>query len=242
MTGSSSFSLAWSLRTRRGSAAELHQVDPGGNLDADPGAAREHLAPSGRTLTLCMPTKAAVVLGSTQAASDIDFEAAGALGLDVVKRRSGGGAVFVDPHDSIWLEAWIPRTDPLWVDDVSASMLWLGRAFVGALAGKSHEARQIEVVVSPYDPGRWGRSICFLSEAPGEVRGMAGKIVGISQRRDRSGARLQAVVYRRWDPARWQVFRDPELARALEGLQVECVDIEPEVLFESLAAQVSRVG
>lgn len=238
MTGSPSLSREWrewSVRTRRGTAAELHRVDTG----ARPDAVSTHGDAKGRILTLCRPSRAAVVLGSAQPATDIDEAAAHALGLEVARRRSGGGAVFVDPDDSIWIEAWIPRADPLWVDDVSSSMLWLGRTFVDVLAGDPRFDRPAEVVTGPYDAGSWGRTICFMSEAPGEVRGQQGKIVGISQRRDRDGARFQAIVYRRWDPARWQVFRDPGAARALDGLAVECVDAEPERLAERLAARLA---
>lgn len=214
----------------------MHLVDTAAHPGIDPPGA----GAAGRSLTLCIPTHAAVVLGSAQSDADIDMSAAGVRGLDVARRRSGGGAVFVDPVDSIWVEAWIPRTDPLWVEDVSSSMLWLGRAFVAALA-EANPDRALELIVGPYEAGRWGRRICFLSEAPGEVRGAAGKVVGISQRRDRRGARLQAILYRRWDPARWQVFGDPGLAQALLDMRIECIDIEPALLMDRLAAHLTGV-
>jgi len=230
--------LGWSTRTVTGSAAELHRLD-----DFDE-----------RSLTLCVPRTRAVVLGSTQDAADVDVDRAAALGLEVVRRRSGGGAVFVDPIDSIWIDAWIPRADPLWVDDVSTSMSWLGRAFAAILADVIGAGAEIDVAAGAFEAGEHGRSICFLSTAPGEVlvrgdsvgadRGdrFAGKVVGISQRRDRRGARLQSVLYRRWEPGRWAVFGDAALARALDEVAVHPVDLEPADVLSRLVAHLNAGG
>lgn len=218
----------WSVRTVHASASDLH-----GAAGAVDGELAER-----RVLTLCVPERAAVVLGSAQPDGDVDASAVASLGLDLVRRRSGGGAVFVDPADSVWIEAWIPRSDPLWVEDVSASMLWLGRAWAEVLA----DVTSPEVITAPHDPGTWGRTVCFLGTAPGEVRGRAGKIVGISQRRDRRGARLQCVVYRRWDPTKWSVLADPGARSALEAMEIECVDLEPTEVLARLADVLTRPG
>lgn len=213
--------LRWSLRHVTGTAAELHAMDDF----------------SAREIRTCIPSGPAVVLGSAQVDADVDRSVAGSLGLEVVRRRSGGGAVFVDPVDSVWVEAWIPRGDPLWTDDVSTSMLWFGGAMRQVLAGRIDCA----VATTPFDAGRHGRSICFLSTAPGEVVSPGGKVVGISQRRDRRGARLQALLYRRWDPARWAVFDDPDTADALAAMVVATVDIEPTDLLAGLGRYLTRI-
>lgn len=217
-------SRSWTVRVVRGSAADLHRVD------AD--------VPRTRTLTLCLPARPAVVLGSTQAVADLDANAVRERGLDVVHRRSGGGAVFVHPDDSIWVDAWIPRDDALWDDDVSASMLWLGRAWVDAVSDRL----DVEVITEPYVAGPWGRTVCFLSSAPGEVRGPRGKLVGISQRRDRDGARLQCVLYRRWEPTRWDVLSDQGASQALAEMGLECLDLEPHVVLDRLADALNRLA
>ena len=41
--------------------------------------------------------------------------------MDVVRRRSGGGAVLVGAGEQVWVEVWIPRDDALWDDDVIRS-------------------------------------------------------------------------------------------------------------------------
>ena len=48
-----------------------------------------------------------------------------------------------------------------------------------------------------------GRAVCFASAAPGEVFVGDNKLVGISQRRNREGARFQCVLYRQWNPLIW---------------------------------------
>ncbi len=79
----------------RGSAERLH----GRDLD-DRG---------GRRLWVLDPTAPAVVLGSTQSDDAVDRDAARRAGVDVVRRRSGGGAVWVSPGDPIWIDIVVPR-------------------------------------------------------------------------------------------------------------------------------------
>ena len=55
----------------------------------------------------------------------------------------------------------------------------------------------------------WSHAICFAGVGPGEVLIDGAKVVGISQRRTRAGARFQCAVLRTWDPA--------ELARIFGG-------------------------
>jgi lipoate-protein ligase A len=216
--------LPWRVSRVRGTAAELHALNipdmSGGN----------------RSITVCEVSRPAIVLGSTQHDGDIDASPAAVLGVDVVKRRSGGGAVWLHPDDSIWIDLWIPRDDRLWTDDVSASMIFAGEAFVAAL----DSVPRLAVWHERFDAGEFGRRVCFASDAPGEVRGPEGKAVGISQRRDRDGARLQCVLYRRWSPTEWsEVFADDDVRRTVEALTVTTVDIGTDVLVERLSAALS---
>ncbi|BBH17876.1 hypothetical protein Back2_21630 [Nocardioides baekrokdamisoli] len=134
-----------------------------------------------------------LVMGSAQ---DVALAEA-APGMDVARRRSGGGAVFVDPARSLWLDVIVPPTDPRWSDDVRTSSHWLGRAWAEAL-------RSIGIEGEVYDEGLektpWGRLVCFGANGPGEVLIAGRKTVGIAQRRTRDGARFQCIVYDRWDP------------------------------------------
>lgn len=175
----------WSVEARTGSAADLH---------GDAGEA------SGRTVRLCEVVAPAVVLGSTQPPEAVDREAAAAAGVAVVRRRSGGGAVLVAPGAQVWVEAWLPSGDPLLDPDVGRSFLWFGEAWRRALADLGVAA---SVHDGAWQPGPWGRAVCFAGRGPGEVLGPAGaKLVGLAQRRTRAGARFQSSALLRWEPER----------------------------------------
>ncbi len=141
--------------------------------------------------------RAALVVGSTQPITDVDEERAAHAGVDVVRRRSGGGAVWLDP-ESHWVDVTITRDDPRWSNDVGRAFLWLGDRFAAALSelGVEAEVRRGRLV----DRGM-GRLVCFAGVGPGEVLVDGRKLVGLSQRRTRDVARFQVVFYDRWDPA-----------------------------------------
>jgi lipoate-protein ligase A len=145
-----------------------------------------------RRVDVLVPTVPALVLGSTQSDDGVE---AGALA--VVRRRSGGGAVLVTPDDPLWVDVDLPAGDRWWDDDVGRSFAWLGEAWAGALADLGVTA---DVHRGGFEPGRWGRTICFAGRGPGEVLADGAKVVGLAQRRTRAGARFQCAVPRRWDP------------------------------------------
>ncbi|MDQ6524988.1 hypothetical protein RB608_15320 [Nocardioides sp. LHD-245] len=144
-----------------------------------------------------VPTGPALVLGSAQDHTVADAAAVTAAGVDVVRRRSGGGAVYVDPARSVWLDVVVPRDDSRWSDDVRASAYWLGEAWQRALATLGVAA---QVYRGGLEQTPWGRLVCFAALGPGEVLVGDRKLVGISQRRTRTGARFQCIAYERWDP------------------------------------------
>ena len=155
------------------------------------------------------------------------------------RRRSGGGVVFVHPDDSIWIDVTIPRDDPLWVDDVSESMLWLGEVFVDALS----QWMTTTVHRGAFDAGESGRDVCFASAAPGEVFAGDAKVVGISQRRTREGARFQCVTYRRWEPSEWAPCLLSDTARAAAGsVHVATVDASAEAVVAAVMTRLSRLN
>lgn len=168
----------WATRRLSGTVGELHQLAP------DPGADRE--------VWLMSPHDTALVLGSAQPDDIAASQEAG-----VVRRRSGGGAVLVAPNDTVWIDVVIGRSDPLWDDDVNRAPLWLGRVWTAALVQLGVDYGE---VFDRYEPGPWGRLACFASRGPGEVLVGGAKAVGITQRRTRTAARFQTLLYRRWDP------------------------------------------
>lgn len=145
-------------------------------------------------------TAPALVLGSTQPAIHVDSAAAEAAGVEVVRRRSGGGAVLVGPDRMVWVDLVVPAGDPLWQPDVGRAFWWLGEVWASALAGLG--ANGATVHRGPLVSSAWSRMVCFAGLGAGEVTASGGgKIVGLAQRRSRHGALFQCAVPLAWDPA-----------------------------------------
>lgn len=185
---------SWRFDERGASASSLHGAWP--EVDA---------APRERAVARCRPSGAAVVLGSTQAGTDVDAVRAAAAGLAVARRRSGGGLVLVEPGDPLWLDVWVPASDPLWEPDVLASFDWLGEVWARALGSLGLEVDVHRGRLE--DPGGWGRRLCFGAVGAGEVvstacAGRVHKVVGLSQRRTRAGSWFHGACPLRSDPGR----------------------------------------
>ena len=209
--------LPWERHDWYGSAADFHAMNPA----------------LVRALWWCTVQTPAIILGSTQQEGDIDVAVADELGLEVVRRRSGGGAVFVHPTESVWIDITIPKDDPLFVDDVSASMLWLGDVFVEAL----QPWLNAQTFRGTFHAGTDGRSVCFASSSPGEVFVGNEKLVGISQRRGREGARLQCVLYRSWQPELWVPSLTSEAVRErISTLPVSTLSADPADIVSAVFA------
>jgi lipoate-protein ligase A len=213
----------WNSHIWRGSARDFHALD----LDAQ------------RAVWCCEVSAPALILGSTQQDTDIDVAQAGAHGLDIVRRRSGGGMVYVHPVDSLWCDVTIARDDVLWTDDVSTSMLWLGDVFVNALRPwLPTSVYRLEFVA-----GKYGQSVCFASTSPGEVFSGTAKVVGISQRRTRMGARFQCIMYRQWNPDSWvNCVRSHDVAQHVRTLPVATIDAEPTDVMHALLGALEHLG
>ena len=115
-------------------------------------------------------------------------------GIDVVRRRSGGGAVHLEPGGTLWVDVVVPRGDDVWDDDVGRATFWLGEAWAIAVGAGAAVHR------GPMVRTEWSDLVCFAGLGPGEVTIDDRKVVGISQRRTREAARFQCVAYERWDP------------------------------------------
>jgi lipoate-protein ligase A len=151
-------------------------------------------APGRRRVRLLGVDADALVLGSTQAAP-----AATIAGLDVVRRRSGGGAVLLEPGAQVWVDVFIPRDDPHWDDDVARAFLWLGEVWAAALNSVGVDG--LTVHNGGLCTTQWSRLVCFAGLGTGEVTVGERKVVGLSQRRTRDGALFQCAVPLVWRPA-----------------------------------------
>ncbi len=92
----------------------------------------------------------------------------------------------VSPGFGLWVDVVLPAGDPLWVDDVRRSSLWLGRAWASLLGGTVFDGPFVRTPLSDV----W----CFAGLGPGEVTVDGRKVVGISQRRTRDWALFQCAA------------------------------------------------
>ena len=125
----------------------------------------------------------AVVLGSTQPVVQAD--------VDVVRRRSGGGAVLLRPGSVQWVDVVVPAGDRCWDADVGRAFWWLGDVWAAAVGGDAYRGPLVRT--------RWSDQVCFAGLGPGEVTVRGRKVVGISQRRTREGALFQCAALLSWD-------------------------------------------
>lgn len=173
----------------------------------------------------------ALVLGSSQRDDIIDRGIASDLGVEVSSRRSGGGLVLVEPSQSCWIDVLIPPTHQQWSDDVNLAFHWVGDTWRQALG--SLGVPDLTVHVGELHNADAGRFLCFAGLGPGEVVQKVGdasnKVVGLSQRRQRSIARFQGLFVN---------ATDPELLRRLVRGDAWPPGLDPEAITTGLASPI----
>jgi lipoate-protein ligase A len=189
------------------------------------------------------------VLGPSQTEDLVDTSRAEALGIEVCRRRSGGGIVLVDPATSVWIDIVVPagRRGP--TSEPTRLFRWVGGVWLRAL-------RRLGVDGLAVHEGRLtdrdhARLLCFAGYGPGEVLqrtpGGPSKVVGLSQRRTRTAARVQGLLLTGWEPHllrdvvrpdAWPAGLDPADVRV--GLHRGSVPTGPQVVDAVLACLVDR--
>lgn len=170
--------MSWRIAQLTASPAILHGRDVDGST---------------RSATFLEPTRPAVVLGRSQSLERWP------TGVDIARRPSGGGAVWVTPGGQVWVDVVVPRHDRLWVDDVNRAAWWIGDAWSAAL--RTCGADDADSHRGAMACGPWGRAVCFAGIGAGEVTVGGRKAVGVAQRRTREYAWFQCAVPVVWDPA-----------------------------------------
>lgn len=146
-----------------------------------------------RTARIVDVTRSALVLGSSQRSNLPNIPALESLNAELVVRRSGGGAVFLSPMGQLWVDIAIPRSDPLFVEDVGKSFLVIGEIFLKLFS--SLGCHDLEMHTGKMIGGDLARAICFAGLGPGEITFEGAKVVGMSQRRTAQGAVFQCAIY-----------------------------------------------
>ena len=209
----------WLVEEREAAPTELLASWPA--TDRDPGV---------RRIAVCRPTGTSVVVGSTQPIEVVDAEVARSAGIDIVRRRSGGGAVLVTPDDPVWVDVWLPAGDPRWSADVTAAFGWVGTAWATALDRLGHDGIEVQGA-GPGACTRWSSLVCFGGVGAGEVSIRGRKVVGLAQRRNRRGAWFHTACVRHWDPTLLLelLYLSPgERAAASEGLSAAVTGVGDE--------------
>ncbi len=152
-----------------------------------------------------------LVLGSRQPASVLREEARRASTLR--RRRGGGGIVELHP-DGIWVDWWIPASDPRWTPDIRHAADRVGAWWRTAL--ERHGAGSVSVHAGPVSGAAEHLVICFAGRGPGEVFVSGRKAVGLMQWRVREGALLSTQI-----PARPATRIVPMLAAPPPGIASE---------------------
>lgn len=188
----------WRLVSTVGSASDFHELRP------SPG--------SKPALWLHQLIRPAAVMGSRQRPEIVDQMYADTHGIEVCGRRSGGGLVVVEPERSLWLDVIVPPTHRLWLADVSRSFHWLGTLWADTL----RELGETDVLVheGPLLHPVEGQAVCFAGLGPGEVTVAGRKVVGLSQRRTKAGARFQCLLVEGWPWQLTQALLRPEFVPA----------------------------
>lgn len=199
---------------------------------------------SRRRIVVNEVTSPALVMGSAQSEATVDAAAVESAGLQLARRRSGGGAVLLIPGEHLWFDVVVPAGDPLHDPDVERATWWLGTAIREAIRDVGAPDRSVDGDLTMHRRGvsdrALGRVACFAASGPGEVLLGTRKLVGISQRRSREGERFQCVLHRRWDPSMTSsllVVTDPVALRAA----LSAVATSGEAGVEDLAALMDAV-
>jgi lipoate---protein ligase len=222
----------WQVEEVSGSAGELH------GWELPEGAVR--------AVRVSMVERPALVLGSTQRDGIVDRQAADRAGVEVVHRRSGGGAVLLEPGADVWIDVAIPAGDGLWLDDVSRSFHWLGEVWVDALDAVGVRGARLHTAAMCHT--KLSRLICFAGVGPGEVSLGEAKVVGIAQRRSRAGARFQSLVLGGWNRELLVSLLAPGLEaygpgwrEEIDCIRVATVDVNHESLVEAFLDRLAQL-
>ena len=233
--------LPWLVEHITADPVDTFSVDPFlgfGGFGGIDGLGGDH---GSRIVRVRTVTRPAIVLGAAQPDEVIDREAAEANGIAVVRRRSGGGAVWLDASSVSWVDVLIGVHDPLWRSDVGEAFWWLGELWVNSLRAYD---RSLDVASyrGPLVTTEWSKLVCYAGLGPGEVTIDQNKVVGVSQKRTREAALFQCGVLHGWDPSmllHYCVLSDEDRTRAYEDLEEVCSTVSPEVveIFLSLLSK-----
>lgn len=162
-------------------AQRTTQSDIGG------GAQRAHV------YVMC-PNRKALVLSTAWKDQPLNKAAIERDDLEICHRRSGGGAVYIDPDHVSWVDFWIPKTHHIYESEPSKMFLKIGSLYVDVLHNLGIDADLITLVQRSDSDTAQRKYACWAGLGWGEITLANSKILGLSQRRNRWGARIQSML------------------------------------------------
>ncbi len=174
-----------------------------------------------------------LVLGGSQSSEVLDSSRTGTIPLR--RRRGGGGLVLLQPDD-LWIDWWIPASDPRWSPDIRVSSVQAGGWWREALGDDVPGV--VSVHEGPLEGDPAYRVVCFAGRGPGEVFVDGRKAVGLTQWRVREGSFISTVVHANSSDGIVDLLsREPAgLRDALDHHVIASLGIEdPEATVDTLA-------
>jgi lipoate-protein ligase A len=127
----------------------------------------------------------------------IDLEQCRALGIDVVRRPTGGRAVLHDRE--VTYSAVIRADDPRVASGVLASYLTISLALIRGLAYLGISAELLPLRRGPLPPSKETSPVCFATPSSFEVAVRGRKIIGSAQRRAHGVVMQHGSIPLSWD-------------------------------------------
>lgn len=224
-----------SVRIHGGSVAELHALPmpTEGN---------------GVELWHMRPHAPAIAMGSGQKPDLFLQDRLRADGLELGGRRSGGGAVFIDPSAVVWVDLLVPKSSELYSGDLVEMFERIGGLWQAALASCGVTSVLYEAGDdAPSSRRDEARLACWAGTGWGELLVDGYKIVGLSQRRTRWGARVQGMAVLNGSAARvvdYLAIEPDRAAKVRRAIgQAVSIDVGIDDVVAALAAKATaRLG
>ncbi len=179
----------------------------------------------------------AVVFGSSTPAEEYSLAAITSAGYEVVRRRSGGGAVIVTPQDQLWLMLYLDSHDPLISSDLGRSFIWLGELFQRVIMDIA--GLELELVTERQPPTDGSRIACFAGLGFGELHVSGRKVLGLSQRRSQGVVSFQASLLFVDRQAELINFLRPSMPAPESAGLAELCDFDRKLLVEAVISAIT---
>jgi lipoate-protein ligase A len=143
--------------------------------------------------------QAAVIMGCSQRPDEGQVHRAESAGLPLIRRRSGGGAVFAGPW-MLSVTVFIPPEHPLAEQNIIEIFSWLEQIWIDTLTTCSVPCKGVDQamidqskIISQEQDLKWA---CYASLSHGEIVSNDGrKLVGLAQIRKRKGIALVSGLH-----------------------------------------------